>query len=118
MPGSKGCAIVEFEGVAEAQQAIAMLNDTILDGRSIFCRQDKEDTDIKPGGERKGPKHMGSMYGKAAGKGKGAAAWSPYAMGGMNTMGGMGMMGGMGGCMGGMGGMQAKGKGGKVFVQK
>merc|ERR1712032_174684 len=109
MPGSKGCAIVEFEGVAEAQQAIAMLNDTILDGRSIFCRQDKEDTEIKPGGERKGPKHMGSKgYGKAAGKGKGAAAWSPYAMGGMNMMGGMG----------GMGGMQAKGKGGKVFVQK
>jgi len=39
---SKGCAIVEFESVAGAKKAIATLNDTNLDGRPIFVREDRE----------------------------------------------------------------------------
>ena len=39
---SKGGAIVEFESVDMAQTAIDKLNDTTLDGRLIFVREDRE----------------------------------------------------------------------------
>lgn len=39
---SKGCGIVEFESAADAEQAIATLNDTDLNGRLIFVREDRE----------------------------------------------------------------------------
>jgi len=41
--GSKGCGIVEFSTAQEAQQAIKDLNDTTLDGRKIFVREDREE---------------------------------------------------------------------------
>jgi len=40
---SKGCGIVEFETREDAIKAIKQLNDTDLDGRPIFVREDRED---------------------------------------------------------------------------
>ncbi|DAZ99241.1 TPA: hypothetical protein N0F65_008108 [Lagenidium giganteum] len=39
---SKGCGLVEYATFEEAQQAIQELNDTELDGRLIFVREDRE----------------------------------------------------------------------------
>jgi RNA recognition motif-containing protein len=39
---SKGCGIVEFASAREAQKAIDMLNDTDLNNRQIFVREDRE----------------------------------------------------------------------------
>jgi len=39
---SKGCGIVEFSTAAEAQNAIQQLNDSELNGREIFVREDRE----------------------------------------------------------------------------
>jgi RNA recognition motif-containing protein len=39
---SKGCGIVEFDTVVGAQQAVLTLNDTELNGRQIFVREDRE----------------------------------------------------------------------------
>jgi RNA recognition motif-containing protein len=39
---SKGCGLVEFASARDARTAIATLNDTDLDGRSIFVREDRE----------------------------------------------------------------------------
>lgn len=36
---SKGCGIVEFEKVEDAEKAVAELNDTELEGRKIFVRE-------------------------------------------------------------------------------
>jgi len=44
---SKGCGIVEFKTVEEALTAINTLNETKLDGREIYIREDKEDKNIK-----------------------------------------------------------------------
>jgi len=38
---SKGCGVVEFETLEDAKRAIAELNDTELDGRKIFLREDQ-----------------------------------------------------------------------------
>lgn len=40
---SKGCGIVEFAAPEGAQQAVLTLNDTELNGRQIFVREDRED---------------------------------------------------------------------------
>lgn len=40
---SAGCGIVEFETSEGALNAIRMLNETVLDGRSIFVRADREE---------------------------------------------------------------------------
>lgn len=40
---SKGCGIIEFNTVADAQQAVLILNDTELRGRQIFVREDREE---------------------------------------------------------------------------
>ena len=40
---SKGCGIIEFNSVADAQQAVLTLNDTELRGRQIFVREDREE---------------------------------------------------------------------------
>ena len=40
---SKGCGIVEFATAEGAQQAVLTLNDTELNGRQIFVREDRED---------------------------------------------------------------------------
>ena len=39
---SKGCGLVSFNSAAEAQQAIDDLNESELDGRTIFVREDRE----------------------------------------------------------------------------
>jgi len=39
---SKGCGLVEFSTVEEAQRAIAELNDTELMSRMIFVREDRD----------------------------------------------------------------------------
>jgi len=39
---SKGCGIVEFASASDARNAIATLNDTEIDGRLIFVREDRE----------------------------------------------------------------------------
>jgi hypothetical protein len=40
---SKGCGIVEFSAPEEAAHAIRTLNDTMLNDRKIFVREDRED---------------------------------------------------------------------------
>lgn len=40
---SKGCGIVEFSTVDEAKKAVLTLNDTELNGRQIFVREDREE---------------------------------------------------------------------------
>lgn len=40
---SAGCGIVEFESSVDAQNAIKTMNDTMLDGRAIFVREDREE---------------------------------------------------------------------------
>lgn len=40
---SAGCGIVEFETSAGAENAITTLNDSMLDGRPIFVRADREE---------------------------------------------------------------------------
>ena len=39
---SKGFGFVEFEEAADAERAIAELNDSLLHGRKIFVREDRE----------------------------------------------------------------------------
>merc|ERR1719469_253133 len=38
----KGCAIVTYQNVREAERAIRELQDSVLDGRPIFVREDRE----------------------------------------------------------------------------
>lgn len=57
---SKGCGIVEFNTVEDAQRAISELNDTELEGRKIFVREDRE------------PNNSGRT-GAPAGRGRGGA---------------------------------------------
>lgn len=47
----KGCGIVEFEKPEEAASAIENLHDTMLDGRLVIVREDREDRDLKGGGK-------------------------------------------------------------------
>ena len=54
---SKGCGVVEFATVEGAQRAIATLNDTELNGRQIFVREDREEgrsTHAHGGGQSSG----------------------------------------------------------------
>ena len=44
---SKGCGVVAFRTPEEAKTAIETLNHTMLDGRSIFVREDREDAELK-----------------------------------------------------------------------
>ena len=61
---SKGCGVVEFATDQEAQQAIELLSNTELNGRTIFVREDRETTSGKtgaPGGMR-GQQSNPSVY--------------------------------------------------------
>lgn len=58
---SKGCAVVEYGTVEEANNAVASLNDTELGGRPIFVREDRE---AEGGG---GAKSGGAKSGGGAG---------------------------------------------------
>jgi len=44
---SKGCGIVEFESSRDASKAIEVLHDSVVNGRQIFVREDREDRDLK-----------------------------------------------------------------------
>lgn len=48
---SKGCGIVEFASSSDARNAISTLNDTELDGRLIFVREDRESGSAGTAGE-------------------------------------------------------------------
>eukprot|EP00747_Dinoflagellata_sp_TGD_P218809 gnl/TRDRNA2_/TRDRNA2_91014_c0_seq1.p1 gnl/TRDRNA2_/TRDRNA2_91014_c0~~gnl/TRDRNA2_/TRDRNA2_91014_c0_seq1.p1 ORF type:complete len:483 (+),score=85.23 gnl/TRDRNA2_/TRDRNA2_91014_c0_seq1:46-1449(+) len=45
---SKGCGIVEFETPEDASHAISSMQDSVLGGRPINVREDREDRDLKP----------------------------------------------------------------------
>jgi len=47
---SKGCGIVEFEAPNQALRAIRELHDKELHGRLLTVREDREDFDLRPGG--------------------------------------------------------------------
>ncbi|OZJ02601.1 hypothetical protein BZG36_03640, partial [Bifiguratus adelaidae] len=53
---SKGCGIVEYRTPEEAQRAIQELTDTMLMGRQIFVREDREDEPVF----KRGPPPMAS----------------------------------------------------------
>jgi hypothetical protein len=40
---SKGCGIIEFESPSDALHAISQLSNTLLGGRQIMVREDRED---------------------------------------------------------------------------
>ena len=46
---SKGCGIVEYATVEEAKKAVLTLNDTELNGRQIFVREDREERGSRSG---------------------------------------------------------------------
>jgi RNA recognition motif-containing protein len=46
---SKGCGIVEYSTVEEAKKAVLTLNDTELNGRQIFVREDREERGSRSG---------------------------------------------------------------------
>jgi len=47
-PGrSKGCGIVQFDCAESAVRAITELNDSMLGGRMLTVREDREDHDVK-----------------------------------------------------------------------
>lgn len=46
---SKGCGIVEYEHAESAMRAIKTLNHSLLDGRQIFVREDREDYELRDG---------------------------------------------------------------------
>ena len=73
---SKGCGIVEFETPDEAARAILELHDSILEGRKILVREDREDYELKRRGPRppRPPRHHaphGASQGAAVAPGTG-----------------------------------------------
>jgi len=61
---SKGCGIVEFSTAKEAKRAISELHDTEINGRLIFCREDREDKFVGGGASKgaKGGKGGGTLF--------------------------------------------------------
>ncbi|ORY79498.1 hypothetical protein BCR37DRAFT_340341, partial [Protomyces lactucae-debilis] len=51
---SKGCGVVEFATVSEAQRAMDELNESNLGGRNVFIREDREPDKGDRGGDRGG----------------------------------------------------------------
>jgi RNA recognition motif-containing protein len=49
---SKGCGIVEYATAEEAKKAVLTLNDTELNGRQVFVREDRETSGSRSGGNR------------------------------------------------------------------
>lgn len=61
---SAGCGIVEYESSSGAENAILSMNDTILDGRQIFVRADREEGRKHPSPNHHHYRHKaGSRYG-------------------------------------------------------
>lgn len=73
---SRGCGLVEFVTVREAADAIAMLNNTNLDGRLIFVREDREAPGTMGGGDRAKPP-LGSSLGGGRSSGGSRAQQAP-----------------------------------------
>lgn len=63
---SKGCGIVVYQSPRDAQRAIRELQNTVLDGRPIFVREDREQGGGR-GGNRGGGSHRGGGGGGASG---------------------------------------------------
>ena len=61
---SKGCAIVEYATAKDARRAIASLNDTVLDGRQIFVREDREGGGATPSSRGGTPRGGGGGGGR------------------------------------------------------
>lgn len=57
---SKGCGIVEYSNIRDANNAILTLNDTELKGRLIFVREDREAVPAVAGSASMGGAHGGS----------------------------------------------------------
>lgn len=77
---SAGCGVVEFETPEAAENAISTLNDSMLDGRSIFVRADREEG--KPrrtfGGDGGGGDGFGRR-GRESDRGRKIVVWNlPY----------------------------------------
>ena len=101
---SKGCAIVEYASMEDAQRAIAELNDSTMMNRMIFVREDREGSaPVGGGGGFRGGYGGGGFAGGFAGGG--------YAGGYAGGMGAMGFQGGYGGGGGFRGG--GRGRGGR-----
>ncbi|KAG9294124.1 hypothetical protein G9A89_021483 [Geosiphon pyriformis] len=67
---SKGCGVVEFRTPEEARRSIDTLNDTLLLGRPIFIREDREleakfvnGLNLATGSEKRAAPHQGSSSG-------------------------------------------------------
>jgi RNA recognition motif-containing protein len=120
---SKGCAIVEFASVEDAQRAIQELNDTSLMNRMIFVREDREGSTPGGGGGGGGGGGFRGGYGGGGGGGgfAGGFAGGGYAGGygggvigfqpGYGGGGGGSFQGGRGG-----GGGRGRGRGGGGFM--
>jgi len=82
---SRGCGVVEFDHCNGAVAAIEQLNDSELDGRPVFVREDREDYELKAAGIV--PLYGGGGGGAAAAGGGGARAHhAPRAGGGGAAM--------------------------------
>merc|ERR1739848_763629 len=73
---SKGCGIVEYETVEEAAKAISTLNNTELNNRLVFVREDREDKELgggrgRGGGRFRGGGGGGGFGGRGRGRGRG-----------------------------------------------
>jgi len=74
---SKGCGIVEYNSVDEARAAYVQLNDTMLDGRLIFVREDREDRHFGSGRGRGGFRGRGrGRGGRGRGRGRGYGGYN------------------------------------------
>jgi RNA recognition motif-containing protein len=69
---SRGCGVVEFDSAQASLAAISRFNETDLDGRTIFVREDRDTP--KPAGrvvapKAGGPRSSGAIVGSAAASG-------------------------------------------------
>ncbi|CAL1149271.1 unnamed protein product [Cladocopium goreaui] len=91
--GSKGCGIVEFASASSAKRAIQDMTDSILKGRPIFVREDREERGGSGRGERRdarfGRPERRERFGRARSRSYsgGRQRWQPVG-GGRNRDGG------------------------------
>ena len=107
---SKGCAVVEFDSIAEAARAINQLNNSEIHGRKIFIREDREGKGFgsaasraaAAGGGGGGGGAAGAVGVPAAGVGVGwlPAPLSPAAAAALQYGSGLAALGGGGGGLG------------------
>ena len=87
---SKGCAVVEFDGVEEAGRAINELNNAEIHGRKVFIREDREGKGFASAG-RKGAGQGGvGVDGGGEAVAAGGPGAGPEGWAGMMTSGGGG----------------------------